>query len=355
MKTKLIIFAVISMLMVPLTVDAQVKTWVKKKATRAAKTAGKTADKEVDKEIDKKVTKGVLNLKDKLLGTETEAKGTDSTAINQEVSTNQKAVTNQEGSISGQTNTGGSVTGTAQGGADKSGKSSQGLGALSALMGGQGGDVDHKDSYNFDVSITMQMEIYDESSGEVSMVMDYVSYVNMETTDVAIDIKPQSEGGAYQADMTMIYDKENKSVFMLTNTGGQKMAIATPIDEMPDQGGQTGEYETDNPTYTKTGKTKTISGYKCEGYTMLDGENRVDMWVTDEIDFDPGRDEMKKAGIPMYYEGPFEGGMILEMEVYENDIKHMKMLVTDINEDASKSLSLSGYTIMNMNMGGEQK
>ncbi len=344
MRIRILLFSICALLIIPVSSEAQVTNYLKKKANRAVKTAGKTADKEVDKEIDKQVTKGVLNLKDKLMGKE----GNDSTAatvgnVTDQQAGNQATVTDQE-----DTGNAGQIQ------QQQEQQQAAGLGALSSIMGGGGGDVEHKGSYDFNLSINMDMEVFDDGSENVSTRIEYITYVNTRGTDVAIEIHPESEGGVYQGNMTMIYDQQNNSVFMLSDQGGQKMAIATSMDDMPDSAdnGTTASHVSDNPTYTKTGRTKTIQGYKCEEYSLQDAENRVNMWVTDDIDFDPGRKQMKKAGIPMYYEGPFEGGMIMEMEVYENDVKQMRMFVKEIDKNASKSFSMDGYTMMNMNMGG---
>jgi hypothetical protein len=226
-------------------------------------------------------------------------------------------------------------------------------GALSSMFGGGGGDVKHKGNYDFKNSIEMEMEVYDDDSGEVGMVMDYVTYFNSSSNDIAMDIKPRSEGSNYQGNMTMIIDQDNQLMLMLTSQGGQKMAIASSLDDIPEEGDTEDTGDSSNATYTKNGKTKTVAGYKCDGYTMTDGDSKVDMWVTDAVDFKAGKKEMKKAGIPMYYDGPFDGGMIMEMEAYEAGRKQMKMIVKDIKKNISKSFTMNGYTIMKMDMGGE--
>ncbi|MDZ7737679.1 MAG: DUF4412 domain-containing protein [Bacteroidales bacterium] len=233
-----------------------------------------------------------------------------------------------------------------------------GMGALSAIMGGGGADVPHKESYDFNTSINMEILSYENGEADEATVIGYTTYINEKTSDVAIDIKPQSEGGSYEADMTMIYDRDNNTVFMLTRQGERKMAIATPMDEIESMPGdeEDEDYpdEGDETTYTKTGRTKNIHGYKCEEYTIVDEESRSEVWVTHDTDFTTGREEMKEAGIPMYDEGPFEGGMVMEMDVFEDEVKTMSMYVRDIKKNISKSFSLDSYSIMNVGTGGQK-
>lgn len=328
------------MLIVPLSAEAQVTNFIKKKTKKAAKTATKTADKEVDKEIDKNVTKGVLNLKNKLLKSVTDS-------ANASVKDGRQQ--DVEPAIGGGNNSG-STAGSSRG-------SASGLSALSSIMGG-GADVPHKKSYDFNSSIYIEIISYEDGEAADAAVIGYTTYLNDKSSDVAIDIKPQSEGGAYQGDMTMIYDKDNNTVFMLTRQAEQKMALATSMDDIESMPGDEEEDaypdEGDESDITKTGRTKTIHGYKCEEYTIVDGDNLANVWITHDDDFIAGREQMKQAGIPIYDEGPFEGGMVMEMDVFEDDVKTMSMYVRDIKNNISASFSLDSYSIMNMGMGGQQ-
>ncbi|MCD4769758.1 MAG: DUF4412 domain-containing protein [Bacteroidales bacterium] len=336
MKTGIFTLIIIALIAVPVSVNGQVENLLKKEKKEEKASATKTAD----EKINETVNKGMLNLKNRFLGKDKDTKKDDTP----------ETVDQEQQELEG-----------AESATDKSAneqvqrkRTGGGMGALSAIMGGGGGDVAHKDSYNFTGSIVMDMEVINEDDGSVEMVMEYTTYFNMKSNDVAIEIKPQSEDGAYQADMTMIYDTDNNTMFMLTAQGGQKMAMASDLDDMPEDMNNGNDYESSNPTYTKTGKTKTIAGYKCDGYTMQDGENTVEMWVTKDMKFNVGKKQMKKAGMPLYYDGPFEGGMIMEMEMYEDNIKKMRIVVTDVKSKISRSISLDGYTIMKMNMGGQK-
>ncbi|MFO7755982.1 MAG: DUF4412 domain-containing protein, partial [Bacteroidales bacterium] len=329
MKTKFLFLTICAMLLVPLSAEAQVTNFLKKKTKKAAKTATKTADKEVDREIDKNVTKGVLNLKNKLLES-----AADSSNATVKDGRQQDAET-----ATGGGNNSSSTDGSSRGAAP-------GLGALSAIMG-DGADVPHKKSYDFNSSIDIEMLSYENGGDAVATVISYTTYLNDKSLDVAIDIKPQSEDPVYKGDMTMIYDKDNNVAFTLTSQDGQKIAIATPMDElesMPgDEEGEECPDEGDEPGFTKTGRTKTIHGYKCDEYIMVDEDTRAEIWFTHDTYFISGREQMKVAGIPVYEEGPFEGAMMMEMDVFEYDEKTMSMYVRGVNKNISKSFTLDTY------------
>lgn len=314
MKARLTLLLTVCIVALPATMNGQVGNLLKNKLKAAAAT-----------EAEKKEEKKSVNLRDRLVG-----------------------------SIVGEADT------LSTGDADEDGTQARPRNGnpLSGLLGG-GANVPHRDVYKFDASIVMLMEIYEKGEKEASSVVEYTTYISTGSEDVAIEIRPvsgeaaSSSGGA--AVMQMIYDKENNCMLMLTSMGTQNTAIASNLDEALAETEETEEdlYDTENPTYTKTGETKMISGYKCDGYLLEDGENRVKMWVTKDVPFKASTREMRKAGVPAYYEGPFDGGMIMEMESFENDVRTMTMTVKDISDRANKSIPLTGYTFMNLNMGGK--
>ncbi len=346
MKTKFLLFTVCALLIVPLNTEAQVVNILKKKKKTEEKKEAETTD----EKIEKQVVKGVLSIKNRLLGNDK-----DTTAV-KEGSAAEAGQGDAEKGGSGDKSSG--DAGSENERVQKQERKRPGLGALSAIMGGGGADVPHKESYDFSMSINIEILSYEDGEANKATVIGYTTYINEKSSDVAIDIKPQSEGGDYQADMTMIYDRDNNTVFMLTRQGDQKMAIATPMDEIEsmvgDEEGEDYTDEEDEVSYTKTGRTKNIHGYKCEEYTMVDEDGRAEVWVTHDADFITGREQMKEAGIPMYDEGPFEGGMVMEMDVFEEDLKTMSMYVRDINKNIRKSFSLDTYSIMNVGTGGKK-
>jgi len=324
---KIILFTICALFIMPVNADAQVTNFIRKKTRRAARTATKTVNKEIDKEIDRQVTKGIYNLRDSLISNATESEA-------------QK----QDSSVS---------TGS------QGNSKAAGLGSFSALAG-LSGDVPNKGTYSFDRSINIEIEMYDANDKDNIVIMEYYTYISEKNADMAIYIKPQSEENDEQGEMTIIYDQDNNAVFMLTDQEGEKMAIATSMDSMsfPDDEEDIDDtaYEDEDqpgsdPVYTKTGKTKTIKGYKCEQYIMNDEDTRIDMWITDDMDFNPDKEQMEKAGIPVYYDGPLEGGTVMEMELFEDGIKQMYMYVKDIKKNIKQSFSLDAYTIMNVGAG----
>ncbi len=225
---------------------------------------------------------------------------------------------------------------------------------LMGLLGG--GDAAYDENYNFTGRIILEMTVYDEDSVEES-VIDYYSYFNETTGNAAIEVKPVS-GEASQSGMsvmTMVFDQKNKSAVMLSSQGDQKTAFVTAMDideDMYDEEIYNEDAEeSDIPEYTKTGRTRTISGYKCDEYTYTEDETSMSMWITNDLHYKVDRKQMEKAGMPVWYGGKDGMGMMIEMESFEDERLVMKMLVKDIDMNYSKAVSVDGYMIMNV--GGE--
>lgn len=217
---------------------------------------------------------------------------------------------------------------------------------LMGLLGG--GEASYDQSYRFTGRIILEMTVYDEEGNEDS-VIDYHSFFSEETGNSAIEVKPVS-GEAAQSGMSvmnMIFDQKNKSAIVLTSQGEQKTAIVTSVDideVIEDENIE----ESDLPQYSKTGKKRTISGYKCEEYQYTEDNTTMSMWVTDDLEYKVDSKKMKEAGMPVWYGGQNGMGMMIEMESFEDGKLTMKMQVKDIDMKYSQSFSLDGYTVMNL-------
>ncbi|GEM_PF-2990988 len=218
---------------------------------------------------------------------------------------------------------------------------------LMGLLGG--GEAAYDQNYNFKGRIILEMTIFGEDDEEES-VIDYYSFFNEETGNAAIEVKPVS-GEEAQSGMTvmkMIFDQNNQSALVMTSQGGQNTAIITSMD-MDDEVYEEEIFEeTELPEYKKTGRTRIISGYKCEEYQYTEENERVNMWVTDDLKYKVDKKQMEKAGMPLWYSGQNGMGMMIEMESFEDEKLVMKMMVKDIDMKFSQSFSLDGYMIMNV-------
>jgi hypothetical protein len=107
------------------------------------------------------------------------------------------------------------------------------------------------------------------------------------------------------------------------------------------------------PVITKTGKSRTIAGYKCDEYKVVDPEKEGYgmLWMTKDVNIKADRRNWGQAGLPSFYNNPdLEGGMILAMESYDKNNKiEMKTETKEINQNFNHTITAKGYNLMKMN------
>ena len=154
-------------------------------------------------------------------------------------------------------------------------KSSGGFGGFS--FGGK-----PKSSYSFVSSMTMKMTMT-ESKKKTQNVMQNKYFFGAD--DKAVGIKfigasnPDMQKASGNMDM-IVMDLEQNKMFTFTNNNGTKNLMA--IGFKPDKLEQYAAEKDEQIKITKTSETKTIAGYKCDGYKVEDQESKdeVLMWIS---------------------------------------------------------------------------
>ena len=214
-------------------------------------------------------------------------------------------------------------------------------------------DIKYEDEYKFTGRIYMQMESYDKKDVIKS---DYYTYFNANTANAGIEVKVQDpKEGDKTVPTTFLFDNSNRCFMMLTG-GSTGMISAIPSDSaLAAQAKNQKTESTNQPTITKTGNSKTIAGYKCDEYKIVEKEKEGYslVWMTKDVKIKADKKYWGKAGMPTYYNYPgFEGSMMLAMEAFDkNNQPGMKMETKEINESFSHAISTTGYTFMKMNFG----
>jgi hypothetical protein len=210
--------------------------------------------------------------------------------------------------------------------------------AMQGMFGGS--SVPLPDSYSFDHNVDMSVESFDKkgkSEGAQAMKMLFSDAQAVVGVQVTID-------GMQSVN---VIDVEKKIMVMLMDMGTSKMAITLDLDQ------KWADVETDdtayeNPSFKKTGRTKTILGYKCDEYVMEEDGDRNEFWVTRDEFLD-----VYKAFGMMNASSPkgqsvvdHPGGMVMEMIGIAKNGERTEMRVTAVNKNQSRSISTKGYTPM---------
>jgi hypothetical protein len=327
MKTRTILLSFVLILMVPAISNAQIGSMLRNKVGKVVNAGAKTLNKEIDKEIDTAAQKEVDKVKVK---------------ANEDYEASQAA------------------QGEAGENAPKEGaQPSKGIN-LGGLMGGKV-TLKYENSYSFTGKMYMQMEMYDKK--EVTK-MDYYIYFSETSPNGGFESKivgTTDDGDQVSMASNMVFDGTNKVVIMLTDMGTMKMGIISAVPEETATEGQPVENKPKS-TVTKTGNSKVIAGYKCDEYLYKDNESKDygKLWVTKDLKLKGDKRIYSKAGLPAYYgSSDLEGGAVLAMESYnEKNELQMKSETKEINMNFPHTISVSGYSLRQMNFNqaqGQQK
>ena len=322
MKTRALLLLLVFAFILPGTSNGQVGNLLKNKMSKVVNAGAKTLNKEVDNQIDTAVNKEADKARVKA-AERTEANKAD----------NQPS--------------------QADGNSDQADQGAGGAG-LGGLFGNKI-DLKYKEDYSFSSRIYMIMEMYDKK--DVTK-MDYFMFYSSSSPSVGIETKTISveEEGAVPVTARMVMDGENKCFIMLTDVNGMKMGIISAIpDENSASAQGDGKKKKDTPpSFTKTGNSKVIAGYKCDEYTYkdVDDNSTGKVWFTKDAKLRIDRKSWQNSNMAAYYGNPdFNEGIILASESYDDKGKlSAKSETKEINENFPQTISVKGYTLRQMNM-----
>lgn len=201
--------------------------------------------------------------------------------------------------------------------------------------------------YKFPLSLTMKVTEYKNGNPKESTDIKY--HVNA-AEEIFSFIGKENRGG--NKDMQVIYDSKNNAMVMIDEA--KKSYVAMNINAFMSAEAQARRgnpaASKDDVKCNKTGKSKNVNGYPCVEYVCIDEDkdSKVEVWVTNKIPVNMAK-AAKGQPWAMYYTG-LDGmsGMMMEGKVYEKGKLNGTMEVTDINEKANHTISLSKYKKMDM-------
>ncbi len=240
------------------------------------------------------------------------------------------------------------------GNAGENGNADAGGAAFSGLFGNKV-TLKYKDDYSFTSRIHMVTEQYDKK--DVTK-MDFFMFYSANNPSIGIETETiTDEENETEIMAKMVMDGENKIFLMLTDANGMKMGTISEIPEenttvMGPDGKPVKNYTP--PTFTKTGNTRVIAGYKCDEYKFEDKENKTSgkVWFTKEAKLKIDKRGWNSSNMSYYYGShEFDDGIILANEAYDDKGKiQSKSETIEINENFPHKITVTGYTLRQMNL-----
>lgn len=222
-------------------------------------------------------------------------------------------------------------------------------------LGMSGEPVPYEENYNFDYKIQMHIESFNKS-GEQTSTGEFITHLDPDSKSMAYEVVSGDMANPGQG--MFIIDSENGAMIILNEENGEKTGIVYGIGAFFQTLGQTYEEEVDlsdspetylaNPNVKKTGRTKTISGYRCEEYVFKDENTESEIWITKDLKMNTHDYFSTLFKTSLYSQGIGWGYMMEVTSLDKSNGNKSFMQVTDIDKNSNVSFDLSGYQVTNL-------
>lgn len=222
-------------------------------------------------------------------------------------------------------------------------------------LGINGEPVPHNDQYNFNKLVQMHFESFD-TKGKKTNTGEFITHLNDQSKHVAYEFV--SGDMAEQQQSMFIIDAENGAMIMIGEENGEKNAIiygfgalfsTADTEEMEDLDlSETPETYLANPNVSKTGRTKTIAGYKCSEYTYKDEETNATYWITEDMKMNTQDFFSTLFKTNMYSHGMGWGYMMAGTSTDIETGEKSTMEVTNVDTNSKKTFNLADYKVTNI-------
>jgi hypothetical protein len=221
-------------------------------------------------------------------------------------------------------------------------------------LGIAGDPVPIEESYSFDNLIQMHIKSSDKN-GKTDSEGEFVTHFNPQANSMAYEVISGNMGQPGQG--LFIIDIKNEAIIILSEEKGEKAGLVYgigsffggDIQETEDiQSDETPENFLANPNLSKTGRTKTIAGYKCDEYKYSDEETESNIWITNDLKLDT-RDYFNTLFKTNMYAKGFPWGYMMESTTIDKQSGEKSfMQVTKVDNNSGRRFSLSDYKITNL-------
>ncbi len=227
--------------------------------------------------------------------------------------------------------------------------------AMMTGLGMSGEPVPVEDSYVFTERVQMLVESHDKSKNKTSSG-EFITHLNPDAHSMAYEVISGDIGSSDQG--LFIIDSKNKAIILLNDTEEEKTGIVYGMGTFFESVGEmsfddTGDEEIpenifSHPNVNKTGKTKTIAGYKCQHYTYIDEETESEFWITDALKTSSADFFSTLFKTSLYTNGMGWGYVMESVSTDKRTGDTNTMRVTDVDKNTGRHFNLSAYQITNL-------
>lgn len=207
--------------------------------------------------------------------------------------------------------------------------------------------------YQFSQDVLMEMESFDKK-GKSNGINNMRMLFNDNGEYFGGEMIVNDKGSASSMGVN-IYDWKNNQMISLINNGGMKFGMVIDMkaaaNSIPEA--DTEENTSQETSFKKTGKTKTILGYLCEEYHAENEETLTEVWIAKDVKINMGNafqyiseNSKGKKNKMSYPESTPEGFMMETISVNKKNNEKTRMTVVELNENKNTTVSTSGYKFM---------
>lgn len=222
-------------------------------------------------------------------------------------------------------------------------------------MGVGGEPVPIQDSYSFQTLIQMHIES-ENKKGEKTSEGEFITHLSTESGILGYEFV---SGDMAESDLGfIIIDAINKATIILSEEKGKKTGLVYGLGtfwgEVQEESmeeldfSETPDTYLSNPNVSKTGKTKTIAGYKCEEYKYTDEYSDSNIWITKDIKMNSKDFFGMLFKTSLYSHGMGWGYMMEATTVNKESGEKSTMIITEVNENSNKKVLMSDYEVTNL-------
>ncbi len=225
---------------------------------------------------------------------------------------------------------------------------------MSSFMNMMGNKTIDK-TFDFNQKVTIETVVIDKK-GKSEDQYNSAMYLSSDHPHIGMNMEKGMEG-AESLEM-IIFDFDDNQMLMMMNSEGQKMGFAMSTENLDEEDS---DGDITDMKITKTGNSKTISGYSCDEY-LIEGEDFKDgekqtAWITQDAEvnwieaWSEAMTANEKAKMNQKLPENYPDGAVIQTIYEEDSGKRFVMTVTEIDTNHSESVSTSGYKFMTMPSG----
>lgn len=247
-----------------------------------------------------------------------------------------------------------SETATGESGTSKS-RSEERMTDMIRKMGISGEPVPIEDSYSFNKLVQMHIESHDKN-GKKTSEGEFITHLSSESQIVAYEFV---SGDMAESDLGLIIaDANNEATIILSEDQSEKTGLVYGLgtfsqtiqtESLEDLDlSETPETYLANPNVKKTGRTKTIAGFKCEEFTYTDEYSNSNIWITKDLKMNTKDFFSMLFKTSLYSHGMGWGYMMEATTINKESGEKSIMMVTNVDNNSNKTILMSDYEVTNL-------